>query len=153
MSDGALPNARVRETVLRLLHQLPVDCRSAALSLLRCPAPAAPASRLPSLPLAAPAWAAPFQPLPDAAPTRRVLPCTAPVLPLPCPCSMEDRKEQLKKSGLGRIIMFLFKLPGGLILSALIHRSVAALAHSPLCAQWRRAAMQRRGAAGWRGAL
>ena len=27
MSDGALPNARVRETVLRLLHQLPIDCR------------------------------------------------------------------------------------------------------------------------------
>ena len=53
MPDGALPNARVREAVLRLLHQLPVDC------------------------------------------------------------SMEDRKEQLKRSGLGRVVMFLFKLPGG----------------------------------------
>lgn len=51
MSDGTLPNAKVRETVLRLLHQLPIDC------------------------------------------------------------SLEDRKEQLKKSGLGRIIMFLFKVP------------------------------------------
>ncbi|KAL4424116.1 hypothetical protein ABPG75_001417 [Micractinium tetrahymenae] len=51
MSDGTLPNAKVRETVLRLLHQLPIDC------------------------------------------------------------SMEDRKEQLKKSGLGRIVMFLFKVP------------------------------------------
>ncbi|EFN50726.1 hypothetical protein CHLNCDRAFT_142536 [Chlorella variabilis] len=51
MADGALPNAKVRETVLRLLHQLPVDC------------------------------------------------------------SLEDRKEQLKRSGLGRVVMFLFKLP------------------------------------------
>ncbi len=31
---------------------------------------------------------------------------------LPIDCSMEDRKEQLKKSGLGRIVMFLFKVPG-----------------------------------------
>ncbi|PSC74366.1 transcription elongation factor (TFIIS) family [Micractinium conductrix] len=51
MHDGTLPNAKVRETVLRLLHQLPVDC------------------------------------------------------------SLEDRKEQLKRSGLGRIVMFLFKVP------------------------------------------
>ncbi|KAL4853818.1 hypothetical protein ACK3TF_005298 [Chlorella vulgaris] len=51
MHDGALPNAKVRETVLRLLHQLPVDC------------------------------------------------------------SMEDRKEQLKRSQLGKMVMFLFKLP------------------------------------------
>ena len=55
-ADGALPNAKVRESVLRLLHQLPVDC------------------------------------------------------------SMEDRKEQLKRSGLGRVVMFLFKVPGGCLM-------------------------------------
>jgi transcription factor SPN1 len=54
MPDGALPNAKIRETVLRLLHQLPVDC------------------------------------------------------------SLEDRKEQLKRSGLGKVVMFLFKVPGTL---------------------------------------
>ena len=54
MPDGALPNAKIRETVLRLLHQLPVDC------------------------------------------------------------SLEDRKEQLKRSGLGKVVMFLFKVPGAL---------------------------------------
>lgn len=52
MPDGTLPNSRIREFVLRLLHQLPVDC------------------------------------------------------------ALEDRKEQLKRSGLGRVVMFLFKLPG-----------------------------------------
>ena len=31
---------------------------------------------------------------------------------LPVDCSLEDRKEQLKRSGLGRIVMFLFKVPG-----------------------------------------
>ena len=52
MSDGALPNAKVRESVLRALGALPVDC------------------------------------------------------------SLEDRKEQLKRSGLGKIVMFYFKLSG-----------------------------------------
>lgn len=51
MEDGTLPNIKVRETVLRLLHQLPVDC------------------------------------------------------------SKEDRKDQLKRSQLGRSVMFLYKLP------------------------------------------
>ena len=27
-------------------------------------------------------------------------------------CAQEDRKEQLKRSGLGKVVMFLFKLPG-----------------------------------------
>ena len=52
MPDGALPNAKVRESVLRALGALPVDC------------------------------------------------------------SLEDRKEQLKRSGLGKIVMFYFKLSG-----------------------------------------
>ncbi|PRW61505.1 IWS1-like protein [Chlorella sorokiniana] len=51
MPDGTLPNARIRESVLRLLCQLPVDT------------------------------------------------------------ALEDRKEQLKRSGLGRVVMFYFKLP------------------------------------------
>lgn len=51
MPDGTLPNARIRESVLRLLGQLPVDT------------------------------------------------------------ALEDRKEQLKRSGLGRVVMFYFKLP------------------------------------------
>ena len=31
---------------------------------------------------------------------------------LPVDCSFEDRKEQLKKSGLGKVVMFLYMLPG-----------------------------------------
>jgi hypothetical protein len=72
MPDGTLPNARIREFVLRLLHQLPVDC------------------------------------------------------------SLEDRKEQLKRSGLGRVVMFLFKLPGarlpGAGAGAALRRRLPALA-------------------------
>ena len=55
MPDGALPNAKVRESVLRALGALPVDC------------------------------------------------------------SLEDRKEQLKRSGLGKIVMFYFKLSGAAV--------------------------------------
>ena len=32
---------------------------------------------------------------------------------LPVDCSFEDRREQLKRSGLGKVVMFLFKVPGG----------------------------------------
>ena len=36
-----------------------------------------------------------------------------PALPqLPVDTALEDRKEQLKRSGLGRVVMFYFKLPG-----------------------------------------
>lgn len=31
---------------------------------------------------------------------------------LPVDTALEDRKEQLKRSGLGRVVMFYFKLPG-----------------------------------------
>lgn len=31
---------------------------------------------------------------------------------LPVDCSFEDRREQLKRSGLGKVVMFLFKVPG-----------------------------------------
>lgn len=34
---------------------------------------------------------------------------------LPVDCAQEDRKEQLKRSGLGRIVMFLYKVPGGAV--------------------------------------
>jgi hypothetical protein len=57
------------------------------------------------------AW---LEPLPDGTlPNSKVRSTVLRLLgQLPVDCAQEDRKEQLKRSGLGRVIMFLYKVPG-----------------------------------------
>lgn len=45
-------------------------------------------------------------------------PAANPCTQLPVDTALEDRKEQLKRSGLGRVVMFYFKLPGARVLRA-----------------------------------
>lgn len=78
MSDGTLPNVKVRETLLRLLHQLPVDC------------------------------------------------------------SKEDRKDQLKRSGLGRVVMFYYKLPDETAANRRMAKELVEAWSRPILAQGRR---------------
>lgn len=66
---------------------------------------------LPRTPGVLKAW---LEPLPDGTlPNSKVRGSVLRLLgQLPVDCAQEDRKEQLKRSGLGRIVMFLFKVPG-----------------------------------------
>lgn len=107
MPDGTLPNARIRESVLRLLGQVRPDIRRRGKVETRTEASADTIlgmlhmtfGRVGVLLQCAPRPAHPIM-LPS---------CQS---QLPVDTALEDRKEQLKRSGLGRVVMFYFKLPG-----------------------------------------
>lgn len=110
MPDGTLPNARIRESVLRLLGQVgrrPAQGRGKRTSRERCA----------EVGCGAPCLEADSMQLLLACSFATQLTLGVPALPpallqLPVDTALEDRKEQLKRSGLGRVVMFYFKLPG-----------------------------------------
>lgn len=66
-------------------------------------------------------------------------PAAAPCTQLPVDTALEDRKEQLKRSGLGRVVMFYFKLPGARMLrtcSWASWRTSVSYAPAPIALAW-----------------